>query len=396
MTTIQNIKDMVTPKLRGGSIDHVGSFHLHAKETAGNVLLRCAPLETIRNFRIANALYSHVLNYTAPTDLKGNNGIIDIRPYGDRSTADDTEARFGREFDINRDEDTFTIETINGLKTIRLSKAINGHIVLATMDSLTVGQTVTGSGDVENLTTNTLEYVAGKAAVQFGLSGATGSGTIQIVMPNTIDLTTLEDLGAVFSMIQFPDADRLTSIEVRWGSDDSNYWSETVTAPSDRTAFLDAVWSMIRADWANSSQTGSPDVTAVNTISLVYTYTAGTALANCRVDNIITALGKAYEAVYYSKYLFKGADGTYKEVSTADEDTILLDTDGVNIVLYELMLILIQELGEGSVRQSAQWFENQLMGYERSGGEWKRGLYDLYNEKYPEQSIPQQVNYYRF
>ena len=396
MTTIANIKDMVTPKLRGASLARVGDFHLHCKEAAGNVLLRTDPIEARRSARIANAIYSNIFNYVAPVDMKGDNSIIDIRPYGERATADDTEARFNREFDINRDEDTFTVEVINSLKTLRLSKRLNGHIVLATLDSLTSGQVVTGSGDVENLEINTLEYVAGRGALQFGLSGATGAAIIKIVLPNTVDLTTLEDVGALFAIQQFPDASRLTSIELRWGSDDANYWSKTVTSPHDRTEFLDSVWSLIRHDWVDADKTGAPDVTAINTLQVVYTYTAGTALTNVRLDNITAPTGKAYEVVYNSDYLFKSSAGVYKSTSDADEDSVMLGTDGINIFVYELMLILIQELGEDSVKQSAQWFENQLMGYERSGGEWNRGLYDLYNSKYPSQAIPQSIVYHRF
>lgn len=394
--TIANIKDQVAPKLRGASVDNIPGFYLHCKEAAGNVLLRCQPIETRRSAQIANAIYSHIHNYVAPADLKGDNKIIDLRPYSNRSTDDDNEQRFGMEFDIRKDENTFAIEVINGVKTLRLSKDVSPHTTLATLDSLTIGQTITGSGDVENLTTNSFDYLAGNASVQFGLDGLTGTGTIQIVLPTAADLDDLEDIAALFGALKWPDVSRFTSMELRWGSDTSNYWSQTITTPHDRTAFLNNVWSIFRGDWSSATETGTPDASAVNTFSLVFTYTTGAAIANIRLDNITISKGKPYEVVYYSDRLFQDTSGNYIEIPTDDADVVLMGLDGVNIFLYELMLILIQELGEDAVKQSADWFEKQLLGWEKSGGEWKTGLYDIYNEEYPSQEIQQSVTYHRF
>jgi len=394
-TQIANIKDLVQPKLRGSSVANIGGFYLHCKEAASNVLLRTAPIETRRSAPIANAIYSHIHNYVAPIDLKGDNKVIDIRPYSQRSTEDENRARFPNQFDIEKEENTFSVEVINGVKTLRLSKDVSPHITIATLDSLTVGQTITGSGDVADLTTNRFDYLSGLASVQFGLSGATGVGTILIVTPSVIDLTSLETIASVFGGIKFPDVSRLTDIKIRWGSDASNYYEATVTGPHDRTAFINDVWSIFRGDWSNAATVGSPVVAEIDTFQVVLNYTTGAALANVRLENLTMSKGVPYEVVYYSRFFFQGIDGTYKEVPTADSDVILMN-DGENIFLYELMLILIQQLGDEAITQSARWFENQLLGWERSGGEWNRGLYDIYNEQFPDQSMQQTVQYHRF
>lgn len=389
--SITQIKEKVTPKMRGTTINQISGFYEKCREAAGNVVLRSKPLETIRGVRIENAIYSHIYNYAIGQDVQGDNGIIDIRPIGQRSSGDGLEGRDQMEFDIKKDRDTFTVEVLNGVKTLRLSKRIAGHSVLHRMDSLTGDGTVTGSGDVTDLTTNNLEKVSGSASVQFGLDGLTGQGVIAINLAAALDLSTIEDVGALFNWLYFPNASRLTNMVFKWGTDASNYWSLTITAPHDRTSFEDAVFTLQRADWVNATETGTPDAAAVDYLEVVLNYTAGDALANVRLDNITAARGDAYEAVYYSDRLFKSAAGDYIELPTADSDTLNIAVDGHNIFLYELMLIIIQELGEKAVMQNAKWFMEQLNGY----GEVK-GLYDAFNRKYPSKVIPLSTTYHNF
>lgn len=388
---------MVTPKLRGRSLNQIGDFFLHCKEAGGNTLLRINPGQTRRTARIANALYSHINHYVAPSDLKGDNKVIDIRPYSERDPDVFDSHRFPRQFDREKVENTFSVEYLNGVKTLRINKEVGPVATLATLDSLTAGQTVTGSGDVTDLTTNSFDQLVGNACVEFGLNGSTGSGTIKIALPSVIDISDLSGLAAIFAAMKFQAAGRLTNVQIRWGSDDSNYYYSNITSPHDRDRFESMVWSILRADWSSASTQGSPDATSIDTITFVFTYnTTGGAIPNNRLDSVTVSKGEPYEIVYYSNCLFQGTDGTYKQIPTADNDVVLIDGEGVNIFVYELMLILIQELGDKSVRQSARWFENQLFGHERSGGEWKRGLYDIFNREYPDQSVEQTVQYYKF
>lgn len=391
MLTISSIQSKITPKLNGTTIDKLSGFYEKCREAAGTVLMRIDPLETIRSARIENAIYSHIYNYAINSDVKGNNSIIDIRPYGNRSTNDDLGARFSREFDIKKNNDTFAIEVINGVKSLKLSKRVDSHTVLHTMDSLTLGGTITASGDVTDLDTNTLDFLAGSASVQFGLSGATGTGTINIALNQTIDLTDIEDIGALFFWQKFVDASRLTSVQLRWGSSSGDYWYKTITAPHDRSAFETNAWTLQRGDWSTASEQGTPVVTAVDYVGLVFTYSTGTALANNRLDNITCAKGRAYEALYYSDKFFKSSAGTFLEIPTATSDTINIAIDGENIFIYELMLLIIQEQGQKAVKQKASWFWNQLHGDAKT-----EGLYEMYASKYPSQAIVNQTTYHDF
>ncbi len=390
---ISDIKTKVTGKLRGSTIQDVSDFYGKCQEAAGNVLSRSYPLETIRSSRIEGALFSHVNNYVINQDIRANKGIIDIRPISQRTRNDDVVGRYGTEFDINKERDTFTIEVVNGIKTLRLKKEVGTHVILATLDGVpSGGYTVTAAGDATDIETNSYDYVEGNGALQFGLSGVTGAGGITINMDYAINLETMEDIGSLFNWVNFPEAARLTNVQLRWGTDASNYWQKTVTTPHDRTSFVSGAWSLCRFDWSSATKTGAPAVTNIKYLQVIFNYTVGTAIANVRVNQISAGVGKPYELVYYSNYLFKGTDGTYRAKPSADNDYINIEgTEGANLFLYELMLIIIQELGEKSVERSAKWFMQQLNGYGQV-----EGLYKNYNRNNPCQSLPVQMTYYRF
>lgn len=390
---ISDIKTKVTGKLRGGSLANVSDFYGKCQEAAGNVLSRAYPLETIRSSSIEGALYSHVYNYVINQDIRANKGIVDIRPIANRSRHDDVVGRYGAEFDINKDRDTFTIEVVNGIKTLRLKKDVGSHMTIVPLDNvLPVGAVLSTSGDLGNLETNSYDYVDGVGSVQFSLSGATGTGTLIINLTSEVNIESVEDIGALFNWFNFPDVSRLTSVALRWGTDGSNYWQKTVTTPHDRTTFVSGAWSLLRYDWNTAPQTGTPDAARIKRLELVFTYTTGSAIENIRVNKISAAVGRPYELVYYSNFFFKGTNGTYKSKPTADSDYINIEgTEGTNLFLYELMLVIIQELGDKSVDRSSKWFMQQLNGY----GEVE-GLYKNYNRNNPCQSLPVQMTYYRF
>lgn len=391
MYTVANLTSALSGKIRGANLAKVANVNGKIGEAARTMLARIDPETTIRRARIENAIYDRVYNYTAPDDLKGPSKIIDVRPLGERSTADSIAGRYAQEFDIRREYDTLTVETVHGINTLRLSKRLAPHTVLHMCDSLTLGGTVTAGGDVTDLDIDQLSHISGTGAVRFNLSGATGVGTIDFALESAVDLSAMEDIGALFHWLNFPLASALISVQLSWGTNAGNCWSRTATAAHDR-AFESAAFQLARYNWSAASKTGTPDAAAVSWLRITLTYTAGTARNGCYLDNITAALGEAWEVLYYSNCLFtNSARTTWKAVPTDPTDLIMADDAAYNILLHETRIILADEIKGKAMARDIEASELILNGTPR-----RPGLYELYETEHPSQALDQQTTYYDF
>lgn len=391
--SVSTFKDDITPKLHGTSLSKVTGVYAKMREAANNMRAKVKPRSIVRRTRIEGAIYDRVYNYTCPAWLDADN-IIDLRPVAERSSQDEVVGGYLREFDIEKPENKVLVEYLNGAKTLRVSKKVGERSVLHRMDSASVDGTVTLSGDASNATINTLDYIAGSGSYQFDLDGATGTATIAISLDNTIDLSDMLDLGSLLYWLKFPDASRLTSVELKWGTSASVYWTKTETAAHDRS-FEDNAWMLMRHDWVDATDSGSPNEDTsevIDYLEIVITYTTGTALSNVRLDNIVAVSGEAYEVVGYGNSLFTDSTGaTWKGTPTLDTDLIQLDDIGYNIFMYEFMLACQQELKGKDMKIDFAYFKDQLGSVDEG-----TGLYGVYSESNPTESLVRQVEYYTF
>jgi hypothetical protein len=388
---ISAFRPKVTKGLGGTTLNKITDFYTSLEEAASTMLLRVDPYETRRSARIENAIYDKVYNYIAPSDLKGVTKIIDIRPIGERSNEDYLDGRFPVEFDIKKKENTVTVEMVNGVKTLRLSKVLTPRTQLFDANSLTLSGTVASSGDVTDLEIDTLNYISEGGALKFNLSGATGQGIITIPLNTAIDLSDMEGLGALFHWFKFPLASALTNVKIRWGNDSSNYFTATVTAPHDRTAFESDAWTLLRGNWSSAVETGTVDSEEIDWLQIEINYTSGTARNGVQIDDITAAKGQAWEVVYYSDKLFKSAAGTYLSLPTAETDSLILEGMAENIYYAELRKVLANEISGESRATNIQEAELYLEG----AGE-KQGAYELYERQYPSEAIGNEVTTFEF
>lgn len=395
--TVAQFKTKVAPKLHGTTLNKVSGFYDKMLEAAGNLTSYTRPYTMIREYVIENAIYDHVYNYACADDLEADS-IIDIRPVGERRKRDSLQGEFSQQFDIKKKENTYEVEYINGVKTLRLSKCLKPRTILAALDSLTIGATVTGSGDVLNLGIDYLDHISGDAAVSFDLSGATGQGIITVQLPQGIDISTLVNQGAIFEWLKFPTAADISNVKVRVGSDPSNFYQGISTA-AQQGVFVDDAWQLLIQLLKNSTKTGTPDFTKVAWIQVELNYTMGTTQTGVHLDNITAALGEAWEVVYYSNCMFTDSTGTiWKDTPTSDNDLIQLEgTRSVTAFLYAFMLTLQQELKGENMAADYAFFQTALYGrFGLRGVLLTPGLYAQLAGDYPDQSIVRQTDYYEF
>lgn len=402
--TIQQLQDAISPKIHGTSIAKLGNFYGTVYEASINLLARIDPKETMRIKPFASHIYDRIYDYTVPDDLK-DDAIVDIRPVAERLPSDDNRATFSLQFDVNKGQDKgqdwFTIRNNNGVKTLRIDKRTEHSAILVnSMDSTTADGTWTAGGDASNIATDGNSYLSGAGSVKFDLSGVTGSGYIENSTMSAKDLSSIEDIGALFQWLYSSSNAftlAITNVKIRIGSSSTDYYEMTATTPQDRSSFQD-YWNLVKWNMVEKTMTGTPNLVLSTYVRVQINYTTGTAFTAISVDNIIGQLGSPYEIEYYSQCLFKNASGTWIERPTALTDTINLSTTSYNILFYETMKLLLQEVKSksGSFDYSHYVLELEGTPPKRQGDNGKKGLYEQYADKFPSQRISTQTTYYDF
>lgn len=125
------------------------------------------------------------------------------------------------------------------------------------------------------------------------------------------DLTEDKDLTAFLLDIKFPSITNISSVTFYWGSSSSNYWSVTQTTNHDGSAFTADFENTLKFTWLGATQTGTPDVTAINYIRIDINYGAGqTDSTSFKLDNLRLARPEQLTLSYTSWYVGTNASGT--------------------------------------------------------------------------------------
>ncbi len=344
--SIGTLKTELTGVMHGTTLSQVTGLNEVINRSARQLLADFDPLETVRIQQLSSPIFDKVYDYICPDDLKDDR-IVDIRPLIKRSTADRFSQFYNQEFDMNKDKvvkgGLETIQYNNGLKTLRLAKALTAAILVDGGDDLTDNGTWVVGGNATNLRLDTLNYVYGSGSVEFDVSAGGSSAYVEKPLITVMDLTRDLNEGSEFVWVYLTDATPITSIEYRWGSSSTAYWKNTVTANQNSNGFVNG-WNLLKFDWLTATKVGAPDVTKTAYIRTTLNYD-GTALYNVRVNNFTSQLGSIYEIEYYSKFLFRDyLTGVFHENVANDNDIINLDTTSYNILFDIVGLFAAQQV----------------------------------------------------
>lgn len=129
-------------------------------------------------------------------------------------------------------------------------------------------------------------------------------------LKRTIDrnLTSLEGIGAVVGYVYIPDPTYITSVEVKLGTDDSNYYDFVATTPHNESAFQ-VGWNQVVINWADSTVTGSPDITDINQLETIVNYTSSQTDTTLHFDDFFISKPIDLRFHYISYAVGKDASG---------------------------------------------------------------------------------------
>jgi len=362
--TITNLKQDIQAKLHGTSLNKVQNFLGVVNESARTIMGDVDPLELKRTQAITNAIYSDVFNYPLPADVQTNR-IIDIRPQVNRSVSENVTYVYDARFDQFKTDNTFNVDYNQGVKTLRLSKAINDGQTLNECDTITSNGTWSVGDDATNLTNDSLNFVSGNGSLNFDTDGSGTTASLSNSTMTAVDLEDVEDQSTMFAWVYMPVA--ITNATLTWGSSSAAHWAATVTANHDSTSFQIG-WNLLAFEWNGATETGTPDSSAVDYLKMSITYD-GAADTDYRLDSIVSRLGSIWEAKYYSSYAFRTSAGIWKEDASLDSDLINFDQEAYNLLLEQIIIKVAPNIqGEDAgfdLQTNLEAYKQHIASYKR-------------------------------
>lgn len=177
--------------------------------------------------------------------------------------------------------------------------------------------------DATNITVDSNEYKEGTGSLNFDVDvSASGNDRATIFNDSLtqLDLGDDEDLTSWFLHVYIPDTATTSSVTLRWGSGASNYWSVTQTTTVLGESIADG-WNRFKFDWEDATETGTPDATAVDYVSISVNYTGSQVDdTDYRIDGLVLAGTEELELQFTSFYVGQDSGGTdlYEYAATTD------------------------------------------------------------------------------
>lgn len=390
LKTVSELKDSVAGILSGLNINTVSDLNATLERAVSNFLQKADVPEAIQTQAIT--LYNGVYDYLCDPRIYGTD-LIDIAPQGVSRTMWDYATKTGlSQFDRTKgylpSGSMATFQYMNGVPVIRV--VAKNTIPNANIDPCTsVGNWVAG-GSATGLTVDNSIYYQTPASLRFTLTGSS-AGTLTETLNSELGLSTYQGVGVAFLAVYIPDADTLTSISLKLGSDNSNY--STVTATQ---LFLGAwtsnSWQLVAFDFANSTDTGTPDWSAIDYVQITFNHTA--TQTNFRIGDLFMSLPSANTIFFQSAAVFQATGTeTLSQTITANTDTIIFNTPAYTIYLYESALAVLENTG-GAAGDAMYDRITRKLGIDPATGKIVGGLYSQFLGNNPSQQLRQLGSYY--
>jgi hypothetical protein len=331
--SVLNLKADLTGVLHGTQLNQIQNLDGVINRAARQLLLDIDPQETKRTVEFVNPIFNTVYDYPIAADVKGNK-IIDLFPQVQRIPQDIWLQSYNQAFDVAKQNifsmaNMFTINFNTGLKSIRINAPfLNAPIIVNQAESVDDNGTWAVGGTASDVTTNNTNFAQGAGSLQFNVT--TGAAYLENSTMTAVNLSNVVNQASLFAWVYVPNASLLTSVNLRWGSSSSDYYSLTATTTQQGTVFVNG-WNLCEFEWANASVTGTPDDENIDYLRVTLNVTGS--MTGCLINGIDCILGKILSYEYYSKYMFRDATtGAFQETVTDDSNLINLDTESYNLL----------------------------------------------------------------
>lgn len=386
--TVKDLFDLVLPQFQGATIGLFQSPNSTVYSAVKNVLARVELVDLKKVVPLTPMMLNGEHLYPCPADLTN---VIDISPAQGRNLTGlpDYQNTSNKSISLSANsKPKFAIDYRNGSKILHILSPLptDTPITIHECDSLTTDGTVSTYGGAINLQLNTLNYINGIGALSFDITAGSTSSTVDILGMENKDLTTIKD--SVLSLNLFVPTEKITNVKIEL-SDVADYASklELSTATNSYGQSPTYGWNNINFVGSQAVITGTPVLTniAYARVTLTTANNIDKIVGIC-IDAIMLSKGASFELSYYSNLVFRNQSGVYIEKPTdiGLTDSIMLDSDAINLVLQESIKLASQEVKGKEGADIWQIADRELNGV---WGDYSRtGLYQKYEERHQSES----------
>lgn len=367
---VANLYQDLEGVLHGTTLNQITNLEGVVNRAARKLLLDVDPQETIREVPFSTPVFDSVFEYALAPDVKGVS-IIDIRPQVNRTARDVFNQDYSQQFNLAAQQNgqnglvsQFNIKFNSALKTIEVNSAsAPPAIILNTASGVTINGTWVQSAVATAPTTNNVNWVANGGSIQFDIAagGPTTVGVMENTTMDALDLTYQLNQSTMFLWTWLPVGTDFTSVRLRWGSSNTNYYTALTTVTQSNTAFQNG-WNQLVYEWSPTNVTivGSPDVSNISYLSVEYV-TNGVLQTAVLLNNITCQMGQILNYLYYSKYLFRSSiTGAFQETVDDAGNLINLDTESYNMLFYQVAYLASQQQqGKNALGYDGAFFKTQ-------------------------------------
>lgn len=192
-----------------------------------------------------------------------------------------------------------------------------GSVIITNCESLTADGTWTAGSGVSNIALNSNTKHQGNNSVGFDITGT--QATITFVRTNVIDASSYTEHQG-FGLYQWLPT-KPSSVVMRWGNDDSNYYEQTLTTQANGEEFITTDENELRTDRNSATETGSVDNDNIDWFQVEYNFSSTITDTDFLIDYPILFKPDILNLEYYTSYLAKNSDGVLLSIITENADT---------------------------------------------------------------------------
>jgi hypothetical protein len=258
----------------------------------------------IHSFEYTNIKHQYRLDDTIPDLVNATDLRLDVDQHAN-SFVFKSASEVIQDVQNGVSENSFSIDRFNGKSYLVINYPSSANS--ETIHSMDSTDDWGVDDDADSLTTDIKEVKQGSASLMFNVDvskSVNDKATIKSTSAITpSDLTAYDDLAYYFLWVYIPDAVDITSVDLVWGTDSSNYWTDTATTDTYGLSLSNG-WNLLEFDWSASSMIGSPDASTVSYYEMSINY-SGTQVDDTgfRFDDLRISLTKNMKFHYTSYHV---------------------------------------------------------------------------------------------